>query len=139
MEQSESAEESYLAIEMNTLTFVVPLQEVEHILSGGAEMVNDAECCHTPDGEKLPLINGGVRLGRNQYHIISLRVDDRRVGLVVDSVVGVAHIAPQDQFPLPRLACAAQNSYLGGVSYWPEQRKLCYLLDAHSCAQYAKE
>ena len=134
MEQ-QSAEESFLCVDMEGLVFVIPLLEVNEIMACDEGRV-DAESHYRFDScEELPLLNFHAnQMLEEKQLVVVLSAKGKRFGLVVDRVEGVVNIEAAKQFPLPALVQDASNHYLGGVCY--HEGKLCYLMDTQQLCDY---
>lgn len=130
-------EESFLCFRMEEMYFILPVGEVSRILSGERHSQDESSLFRADACGKIPILDFRRNHTDGQsYSSIIVLQDKELFGIAVDAVEGLIRIEPDSQYEFPERIRDEKNSFISGLSYWPEKRKLLYLLDAVQLGQY---
>ena len=138
-EYQEHIEEKFLCFRQDKEYFIIPLFEVVRIV---LHLKNEANADSFFSYESFPELYiidmcSHKNKGTNEYPCaIVVGEEKEQFGIGVDGIEGIIQINPKNQFDLPDLVKDNANKYLDGVSYWEEERRLCFLVNCRRLREY---
>ncbi|NCB93536.1 MAG: hypothetical protein EOM40_13400 [Clostridia bacterium] len=131
-------EESFICFDSGDLKFIVPVYNVVRILSYEEGDLNANSEYNASAFEELPILDFRRKREKDKKYrsVIVLQYDYDIFGLAVDEVEDLIQIKPENQYEIPQILCDSDNSYIGGVSYLPERKRLLFLLDGNQLKRY---
>ncbi|MDD2959403.1 MAG: chemotaxis protein CheW [Lachnospiraceae bacterium] len=139
-----AAEDNFLCFHASGMYFILPVYQVIRILSEKLRHEEDHSLFRADAFGEIPILD--FRKGRRietesasdneKSGSIIVLLDQEYFGITVERIEGLIEIKPEDQYEFPERIRDERNDFISGLSYWPEKKKILYLLDGEHLRKY---